>query len=200
MKRPGVSEKMAVDVDHEPDFYRISEMSPVPEKADDDSILLHCTVKGGPKARMPVYCGGVPTVDAPNNNMPATTAASLQEQAFLASFHKALAVADNKQPQQMDPTTNALFMQNAFATMTPNPFATQPAASPFAGLPIPQQQDAAAAQVAASQFAAGFAAAAALSSNHLRNVLGQALGTSPPYQALQQQPASSQQQQQQQSS
>lgn len=57
MRRPGVSEKVATDVDHEPDFYAISEMYPVPEKAEDDSIMLQCTLEGGPKARMPIYSG-----------------------------------------------------------------------------------------------------------------------------------------------
>jgi len=57
MKRPGVSEKETADPEHEPDFYRISEQYPVPEKAEDESILLHCTVRGGPKARMPICAG-----------------------------------------------------------------------------------------------------------------------------------------------
>jgi hypothetical protein len=61
MKRPGVSEKQASDPENEPEFYKISEASPVPEKADDDSILLQCTLQGGPKARMPIYFGSLPS-------------------------------------------------------------------------------------------------------------------------------------------
>ena len=57
MKRPGVAEKQAADPEHEPDLYKISELHPVPAKCDDDSILLQCTLQGGPKARMPIYTG-----------------------------------------------------------------------------------------------------------------------------------------------
>lgn len=54
MKRPGVSEKRPVLAEHEPDFYKISEIHPIPLKAPDDSIMLQCTIEGGPKARVPV--------------------------------------------------------------------------------------------------------------------------------------------------
>jgi hypothetical protein len=59
MKRPGVAKKLAADPEHEPDLYAISELHPVPLHFDDESILLHCTVQGGPKARMPVYSGSL---------------------------------------------------------------------------------------------------------------------------------------------
>lgn len=55
MRRPGVNQKPAADPEHEPDFAKISEIYPLPEtNLDDESIMLECTVKGGPKARMPV--------------------------------------------------------------------------------------------------------------------------------------------------
>jgi HSF-type DNA-binding len=59
MKRPGVAKKLAADPEHEPDLYAISELHPVPTHFDDESILLHCTVQGGPKARMPIYSGSL---------------------------------------------------------------------------------------------------------------------------------------------
>jgi hypothetical protein len=59
MKRPAVAEKQATDPDQEPDFYKISEEHPLPEKAEDETILLHCTIQGGPKARMPIYTGSL---------------------------------------------------------------------------------------------------------------------------------------------
>ena len=59
MKRPGVSEKHTTDPEHEPDLFKISEEKPVPERAEDESILLHCTLQGGPKARMPIYFGNL---------------------------------------------------------------------------------------------------------------------------------------------
>jgi HSF-type DNA-binding len=54
MKRPGVSQKAPVDPDREPDLYRISEIFPVPERAQDDSIMLFSTLNGGPKARISI--------------------------------------------------------------------------------------------------------------------------------------------------
>ena len=55
MKRPGVSKKVNVDAEHEPDFYAISDMHPLPDGSDaDGNILLPCTLMGGPKARVPV--------------------------------------------------------------------------------------------------------------------------------------------------
>jgi len=60
MKRPGVSKKVTVDSEHEPDFYKIAETHPLPTKASDgveENILLPCTLLGGPKARMPVTIG-----------------------------------------------------------------------------------------------------------------------------------------------
>uniref|UniRef100_A0A7S2R2A8 HSF-type DNA-binding domain-containing protein n=1 Tax=Eucampia antarctica TaxID=49252 RepID=A0A7S2R2A8_9STRA len=61
MKRPGVSKKAVADPDHEPDFYKISEMHQVPsEAATDELTLLPSTVIGGPKARMPVHFGALP--------------------------------------------------------------------------------------------------------------------------------------------
>jgi HSF-type DNA-binding len=54
MKRPGVAEKRICDPDLEPDFYKISEMHPVPKSTDDESIFLQKTLRNGPKARMPI--------------------------------------------------------------------------------------------------------------------------------------------------
>jgi len=60
MKRPRVNKKPVVDPDHEPDFYAISELHPLPglhkEKASmHDDILLPSTLIGGPKARMQLH-------------------------------------------------------------------------------------------------------------------------------------------------
>lgn len=60
MKRPGVKEKSSADPNHEPDFYEISKVLPVPEKIQgDESALLQCTLQGGPRARMPIYTSPV---------------------------------------------------------------------------------------------------------------------------------------------
>uniref|UniRef100_A0A7S2EC35 HSF-type DNA-binding domain-containing protein n=1 Tax=Trieres chinensis TaxID=1514140 RepID=A0A7S2EC35_TRICV len=58
MKRPGVAKKVTGDPELEPNLYKISEEHPVPEASKDDStVLLSCTLRGGPKARMPVHLG-----------------------------------------------------------------------------------------------------------------------------------------------
>jgi hypothetical protein len=51
----GQKKKALVESKHEPDLFKISELYPLPEKATDDSIMLQCTLQGGPRARMPVY-------------------------------------------------------------------------------------------------------------------------------------------------
>jgi hypothetical protein len=51
----GQKKKSLVEAKHEPDLFKISELYPLPEKAADDSIMLQCTLQGGPSARMPVY-------------------------------------------------------------------------------------------------------------------------------------------------
>jgi len=44
MKRPGVSEKMSIFPEHEPDLYRITELHPLAEEASaDDGMLLEST-------------------------------------------------------------------------------------------------------------------------------------------------------------
>mmetsp|Transcript_2815 Transcript_2815/g.7890 ORF Transcript_2815/g.7890 Transcript_2815/m.7890 type:complete len:520 (+) Transcript_2815:348-1907(+) len=75
MKRPGVSEKQAADPEHEPDLYKISEDHPIPEKSDDDSVMLQCTLQGGPKARMPIYLGAFSSGMDGQNAAPADGAA-----------------------------------------------------------------------------------------------------------------------------
>jgi hypothetical protein len=76
--------KQAADADQEPDFYKIADEHPVPEKTEDTSILLQCTLQGGPKARMPIFFGTLNStisssvVGGPSmpGSMPATVAAS----------------------------------------------------------------------------------------------------------------------------
>ena len=76
MKRPRISLKHVTDPEHEPDLYKISEERPVPLKPADESILLHCVLQGGPKARMPVYQGNLTKrssgffVTMPSNSTP----------------------------------------------------------------------------------------------------------------------------------
>ena len=61
MKRPGASGKLSANPDQEPDLYKIGDVFPIRDSAgnsaDNQAILLQCTVEGGPKARMPVHMG-----------------------------------------------------------------------------------------------------------------------------------------------
>ena len=104
MKRPGVAKKLPADPDHEPDLYRISELFPLPLKAaDEESILLPCTLQGGPKARMPIYSGSLSTMSsstllraaAPEEPQPVAAAAAKPQAAVL--------------PQQWSPLDQEVF-------------------------------------------------------------------------------------------
>eukprot|EP00542_Grammatophora_oceanica_P022825 CAMPEP_0194028814 /NCGR_PEP_ID=MMETSP0009_2-20130614/2702_1 /TAXON_ID=210454 /ORGANISM="Grammatophora oceanica, Strain CCMP 410" /LENGTH=490 /DNA_ID=CAMNT_0038668315 /DNA_START=186 /DNA_END=1658 /DNA_ORIENTATION=- len=230
MKRPGVSEKGAVDPDHEPDFYKISEQYPVPDKAEDDSIMLHCTVQGGPKARMPIYSGSLMSsqplaatveVAAPHipNVQPAVqlnsaSAMTPMDQTTLSGFQRAVDASDNQirmhKPQEQtlraetspQPMASTFFLPQSSFTVaqTASPAAAAPvapvvqttgvdarmaclAAADRLAFTVPQQPQATnqkqanalQAQQMASQFAAGFAAATALTDDNMRVMLSQAL-------------------------
>lgn len=200
MKRPGVAGKVVADPEHEPDFYKISESFPVPEKAEDDSILLQCTLQGGPKARMPIYSGALsslssltstttaevkPTVPAAKPTIKATDLTP-RDQSSLDSFHqalgasegllKSLAVTSPKQEPVSKPITlpaPALVSANEVKPPSFNIGNGNNKVSPLAAAsqlaftspsPIPN--------MAAAQFAAGFAAATVLNQQQLRNMLG----------------------------
>jgi len=111
MKRPGVNKKVAADPEHEPDLARISELHPLPTNAaPDDSILLHCTVQNGPKARMPIYSGSLLTSSysntsqqqQPNNKIISATTASAapawapSDHEFLQSFQNSLGASEQQ--------------------------------------------------------------------------------------------------------
>jgi len=58
MKRPGVAEKDFLDPKHEPDFYKISEMYPLPiDEHKDESISYQVSSSQGPRERIPVNFG-----------------------------------------------------------------------------------------------------------------------------------------------
>mmetsp|Transcript_26440 Transcript_26440/g.37281 ORF Transcript_26440/g.37281 Transcript_26440/m.37281 type:complete len:424 (+) Transcript_26440:143-1414(+) len=190
MRRPGVAEKAAADTEHEPDFYKISEEHPVPEKqtSDDDSIMLRCTLVGGPKARMPVYAGSfIPQVAqsaAPpalefNTNTNASSGVSHMRMQLTTT-------TTQQQAQSLSGKPSSLPLEKPASQVTQVEGNTgDKLAFPIAAPVIPQAavaaQQALQAQAAANaQFAAGFLAGSALSSTHIRNVLGQALVASNP--------------------
>ena len=98
MKRPGVAEKGAVDVECEPDFQTISEMYPLPAAtADDESILLPCTLQGGPKARMPIYSGVYLSADKINAiRAPPQSNRTPHDHQGIVAFQNALASSENQ--------------------------------------------------------------------------------------------------------
>jgi hypothetical protein len=222
MKRPGVSEKQAADPEHEPDFYKISEENPVPEKADDDSILLQCTLQGGPKARMPIYLGAFSSTSmstaAAIYSSSTVASSGLESNAVtspmkfqmpkvtpndhlaLNSFQQSISASDNQVCNMgYSNVENAAKAQQPQISLPQPAFLSTPASLHMAGF-APQANSAPTAAVssseksvafpmisppnmaaalqasnAASQFAAGFAAATALSHQQFRSILGQAL-------------------------
>ena len=102
MKRPGVSEKQAVEPEHEPDLFRIAQEHPLPKagsKADDDSLLLQCTLQGGPKARMPVYCGptsrpvAITTNGVPNRKRSDSGVSNIMDPVGLSQHYEPTSIA-----------------------------------------------------------------------------------------------------------
>ena len=245
MKRPGVAEKQTADAEHEPDLFKISEERPVPDKAEDDAILLQCTLNGGPKARMPIYVGNAPkrtnnatssTVLLPTNSSfspptdamtsnPAMAGAcyndflSLHGDAYSTTDFAMVPVMKNNssslnmnyisqtqpQHQNLSPQPTMCYQQGPTAMLPQQqPVTSAPAQLTFIVAPATACQNQAVAPIptsmdttippnpltilplslpgnsdAAAQFAAGFAAATALSNQNFRQILGQALASFP---------------------
>lgn len=183
MKRPGVAKKLPADPEHEPDLAKISELYPVPlEPADKEAILLPCVLQGGPKARMPIYSGlsssttGTATTlkMAPEESKKVTAANMVKPQApqwtprdqeVYQSFGQSLGMnsapqmpaAPKPQPAPVQPQAAAPhhgFQLPANSAAAPKPVSTLSAANNLAFDPSAMMQQA--------QFAAGFAAAAAM--------------------------------------
>jgi HSF-type DNA-binding len=54
MKRPGISKKLTLSPENEPNLYEISRLFPVPDKVVDDSALLTYTTKSIPVSHIPI--------------------------------------------------------------------------------------------------------------------------------------------------
>lgn len=164
MKRPGVSKKVVVDPDHEPDLASISELHPVPiDAAPDESIYLHCTVQNGPKARMPIYTGSYSSLRNPSLSSNASVLAPSDHE-FLSTFQNSLCASE----QQLNSNSGPVSLPAA-------PMATQAVSEglPSTNLvPLGDTSEESPAKIsslstanqfafinATAQFAAGFAAA-----------------------------------------
>lgn len=198
MKRPGVAEKVAADADHEPDFYKISEQHPVPVTPEDESILLQCTVQGGPKARMPIYSGAYLSTDKIKAIQGDYDSVTPPDQQGIVSFHNAAslsasqivgqAVVDQEQPNRHQANPMLYFPQAYFnADKNPSrmiakisgqemdsqvPMLNAVDQFSFNGA-TPHQHILPKRVIPTADFAAGFAAATALNSSQFRNYIGQ---------------------------
>ena len=170
MKRPGIKQKKTGNPEEEPDFYKISNLHPVPEKAADDSILLECTMKGGPKARMPIYTAvsSSPSyLSASSRSVSAVPSGTVAQMPFQNSLALSTQIAA-KPPVSLAPAAVATVPVAVPAADTK----AQPAFQPMVFPAFPVMDPAAMAQLpgfagidqaSAAQFAAGFAMAAAYS-------------------------------------
>ncbi|CAJ1934300.1 unnamed protein product [Cylindrotheca closterium] len=201
MKRHGVSEKQSADPDHEPDFYKISEEHPLPvEGPDDESILLPHILTEGPKARMPVFFHRKKTTRPVSPDVSKTV---LNSQTFAGSpsllsytthphspsMLPAASIAPRAMPvhpvgfpmsQDNHIMTSLLASRNGHKDHAPariSPLLQSSVGHQMTGLPITPNL----AQLDPStQYAAGFAAAAAMTQAHFRSILGHALASIPP--------------------
>ncbi|KAG7374400.1 HSF-type DNA-binding protein [Nitzschia inconspicua] len=210
MKRPGVSEKQSADPDQEPDFYKITEEHPVPEQAEDDSILLQCTLQGGPKARMPVYFGALPsstsatggaaqvshsTSSAPGQQYVHPEAPSQHSNPFSLDPHHTMHppaphMTEPNRPSNLDYSHapsggNTTAQAGSNGSLPPSVNSVLPQSgysggSPSIPSPIAEVLNQPFSSDPAKQFAAGFAAAASLSHEQLQKILSQALSAAPP--------------------
>jgi HSF-type DNA-binding len=218
MKRPGVAKKLAADPEHEPDFYKISEMHPVPTKHEDDSILLQCTVQGGPKARMPIYSGSLSSsfnadfymdIQLPPAESKKAAAASItapvahqltpHDQEALSSFQASLGASEmHKKPAALPIVVEPILM-------LPQAAAFAPVTAPASGVTLPANSVAAGSNkvstlAAANQLAFGnpnFAAAFQASSAASQFAAGFAAAAALSHQQFQNMLTTFQQQQQQ---
>jgi hypothetical protein len=146
MKRPGISEKQVVDPEHEPDLYKISDMFPVPQKAEDESILLRCTLQGGPKARMPVYSGNLLSSSSSSSLLDLPSAQWVDQQiTAMNQSQTMLSQMNDSTPMNFEtenPQDNTLQMwQQAFMPTTPPAAAVAPTDNGnMNGFAPPQQQ------------------------------------------------------------
>ena len=199
MKRPGVKQKKTGNPEEEPDFYKISNLHPLPEKAADDSILLECTVQGGPKARMPIYTGVPSSASFPSATVaPTTTPAVAPVSVAQTPFRNPLAVATPAvvlapAPVAVVPAVTAAPVAapessncGPVAPMPSMAFPAFPAVDPAAMAQFPGfvGMD----QASAAQFAAGFAMAAAYSQQHFMNSMMGQLNATTKQQPTQQSP------------
>jgi len=146
MKRPGVSKKLPAEPEHEPNLHAISEQFPVPEHRPDDSILLQCTINGGPKARMPIYSGAVSSAasaESPNMRNLAPV-----DQTSVLGFASSLGTSHNF---TIPPAARAPVVQAPVPATAPSPLAMASTLNP--------------------QFAAGFAAATLSHQQQFQSIL-----------------------------
>jgi len=200
MKQAYLAKKPLIKQRQEPDFYRIAEIHPLPEKCDDVSILLQCTVAGGPRARMPIYTGEFRPIPSKHTGtsdhgecftlVASSSDARLtpSDKEILSSFESSLGACENEfkpLPASLQiarppssPSTNlpSSVLKPSTGTASFNWVKSHQhfqlaAASEMAFDPQIAAVSAFHAVAAASHFAAGFAAATALSQQQFRSLM-----------------------------
>ena len=197
MKRPGVNEKSSADPNHEPDFYEISKIHPLPDSIqEDESVLLQCTLQGGPKARMPIYTSAA-SMKKPETVLllPFDRIDAFQEARATSEscFHRIGATGGIVSPPYLSASAAGASLPfvsstshgtNLFgghkvgnlgstlsALSAANHLSMKPAPAPLPSFASSSVAAAINASQAASQFAAGFAAATAFSQQRFRSLL-----------------------------
>jgi len=181
MKRPGIAKKVTGDPEHEPDLSHISELHPVPEAKADETVLLPCALVTRPKALAPAVPEAYPVqamAPSPSVHLGVVTppkAASPQPQQAcspsLAAIPQAATTALPVNPLLAAAVHAAAIRQRAAEAAAASAVQQAVTLRQVAALIALQQQQqqqqqrqqALVPQVNTASFAAGFAAAQALS-------------------------------------
>lgn len=193
MKRPAVSEKKAANPNHEPQFYEIAKLHPLPEKMEQhENILMLCTLQGGPsRVRVPIFGPGgsvsvlpfpikvrataAQTVTTPvtfSSKAVEASLVSLQQQK--AHEEKILRARAQSMAAVVAPSPSATALDSTHCTsmqvLSYNPFLQFPYHSPAIHV-VSRPAGAALNSSASADFAAGFAAATAYNQCQFRKIL-----------------------------
>lgn len=100
MKRPGVAQKLQVNPKHEPDLYKISELHPLPERANKESVVLFSTLAGGAKTFLTIGSSlSVTSVPSTSGKVQSRNGLTPREYEALSAFYTSLNSTDGEQKE-----------------------------------------------------------------------------------------------------
>ena len=109
MKRPGVAQKLQANPKHEPDLYKISDIHPLPERENKETVIIFSTLAGGNKTCLSI--GSNP----PAASIKSGKRSGLTPREFeaLSAFYSSLSSIDGEQREtrqefSMQTTSNAM--------------------------------------------------------------------------------------------